>query len=51
VTLAAELTPELAVGSGPLWRVAHPPEPWAWLPCQPAPFEGRWDDAKGQFAW
>lgn len=32
-----------------MWRVAHPPEPWAWVPWQDGPFEGRWDDANGQF--
>jgi len=32
-----------------VWRVAYKPDPWAWVPWEFAPFNGRFDDSRGQF--
>jgi len=29
---------------GPVYRVGHEPDPWAWTPWEYGPFTGRWDD-------
>ncbi len=36
---------------GVVWRVAYPPQPWAWTPWKHAHgrFAGRWDDPDAQF--
>jgi len=41
--------PATSTASGTVWRVAYKPDPWAWVPWEYAPFNGRFDDARGQF--
>jgi len=34
---------------GPVFRVGYPPDPWAWVPWEYAPFSGRWDDSEALY--
>ena len=45
----SEVQPASVAATGRVWRVAYPPDPWAWVPWEYAPFHGRFDDARGQF--
>lgn len=34
---------------GEICRIGYPPDPWAWVPWEYAPFTGRWDDPQALF--